>query len=174
MEAIKISQESLDKFKYEKKFYLAIDNCRDILTNALMEFVKECGEEISQIERQDFDLEDDEYTRITKIYNFTEKDGCYYNVSRSRFQDIDPYNYETIEGLADKMDDEFCHNTVSCLYIEEDRNTGEETLKYYMFYNSGTYFSEGLSEPEHGDVYDLGLEDLSIIFGTIIYTENKK
>lgn len=153
-------------------FFDLCANCKSVLTEALLEFVRENGEDVTQYEINEFGLEDDEDYHVTKVYNFFDNGGCYFNVARNKFQSIKPEDYKTVDEVFEKLDDEYLHNAFQCLYIEVDNETGHETLKYYNLWNTGVYFSDEMSEPEHGDVYELNLSELETIMGIITYTEN--
>lgn len=134
---------------------------KHILVDKLKEFVKEHGENIGKYERNEFGLDEDEQdgVTLTKVLNFFDNDGCYFPTTRKVLTEFKPWNKENIEQVADNLSDEFMFWAFQCLYIEVDENlTPKENLKYYTFYNDGTYFSDNLSESEHDYVNNLPLE----------------
>lgn len=140
-------------------------DCRFKLETAILQFVKEHGDDVSDYEINEFGLgeREDEGT-ITKVWNFFDNGGCYFN-------EDDCINSETLENIDDENWDEklyegMTHTAYLCLYIVVDDN-GNERLKYYRFTNGGCKFDDDQAEPDHDYVSKLSLVDLSYITGAI-------
>lgn len=140
-------------------------DCRFKLETAILQFVKEHGDDVSDYEINEFGLgeREDEGT-ITKVWNFFDNGGCYFNEN-------DCINSETLENIDDENWDEklyegMTHTAYLCLYIVVDDN-GNERLKYYRFTNGGCKFDDDQAEPDHDYVSKLSLVDLSYITGAI-------
>lgn len=154
------------------------DNLKCILVDKLKEFVRENGDDFNSTDyyRNEFGIDEDEQegVTITKILNFFDNDGCHFPTTRRALVEFDPWNQNSVEDVADKLSDEFMFWAFQCLYIEIDESqTPKENLKYYTFYNDGTYFSENLSEPEHDYVNNLPLEVICKIIDVIDYVYAK-
>lgn len=137
------------------------DNLKYILVDKLKEYVKEHGEDIGKYERDEFGLDEDDQdgVTLTKVLNFFDNGGCYFPTARNVLTEFKPWNQQSVEDAAEELSDKFMYWAFQCLYIEVDENlTVKENLKYYTFYNDGTYFSDNLSEPEHDYVNNLPLE----------------
>lgn len=149
------------------KFEQTLNN---ILVRELLQYVKERGSDISQIERDEFGLDEDDEgngVRLTKILNFYDNGGCYFPTTRKALTDVEPYNKETVDELQEELSDSFMYWAFQCLYIEIDEGLSpKENLKYYCFYNDGTWFSD-LAEPEHDFVNALPLEVVCKIIDVI-------
>lgn len=150
-------------------------NLKYILVDKLKEFVKENGEEIGDYERNEFGLDEDEQdgVTLTKVLNFFDNGGCYFPTTRKVLTEFEPWSQESVEDAAEELSDKFMYWTFQCLYIEVDEDlTTKENLKYYTFYNDGTYFSDGFSEPEHDYVFNLPLEVVCKIIDVIDKSES--
>ena len=140
--------------------------CLDMLETALLEFVRENGKECGEYEINEFGLnegEDGEGT-ITKVWNFFDNGGCFFcesdGINSNSLEKMNEQNY------YDKLFEGITHTAYLCLYIVEDSN-GNETLKYYRFYNGGCTFDGDQAEPDHDYVSKLSLVDLSYIIEAI-------
>lgn len=130
------------------------DNYCKMLENAILEFVRENGEEATDSTIFNFDLEDE--GEITKIWNFYDNGGCWFfeptKLNSNEFDDMDDENYSDV--LYDSVD----FSAYLCLYIVVE--DGCEKLKYYRFVNGGVVFDEDQADPQHGYVNELSLSDL--------------
>lgn len=137
--------------------------CR--LEYAILQFVKEHGDDLTDYDINEFGLgeREDEGT-ITKVWNFFDNGGCYFN-------EDDGFNSNTLEDIDDenwydKLYEGMTHTAYQCLYIVVDGN-GYERLKYYRFTNGGCVFDGDQAEPDHDYVSKLSLVDLNYIIGAI-------
>lgn len=143
-----------------------------MLTNALMEYVKEKGVDCTEYEINQFGLDFDDGSHVTKVLNFYDAEGCYFTTERQTLPD--DINYDTdFDGLCKQIDDRWFYWAIQCLYIEVDED-GEESLCYYALWNTGAYFSDALSQPEHEKVNALPLDVLENIILVIDKTEEYK
>ncbi len=157
-----IEANELTKMKHDLK-------C--ILVSKLKEFVKDNGSDITQYDRHVFGLDEDEHdgVTLTKVLNFFDNDGCYFPTTRNVLTDVEPYD-KSVDELMEELSDNFMYWAFHCLYIEiDDGMPVKENLKYYAFYNDGTWFSDGLSESEHDYVNNLPLEVICKIIDVIDY-----
>ena len=96
--------------------------------------------------RNEFGLDEEEMEEDTKILcvlDFFNAGGCYFPVTGS-FQ-VD-------------SESEWVTKAFYCLYVVEER--GDRRLKYYAFENDGMEYDEDESEPDHGYVECLTLQEL--------------
>ena len=152
-------------------------NLKYILVDKLKEFVKENGDDIGNYERNLFGLDEDEQegVTLTKVLNFFDNGGCYFPTTREALTKFEPWNKESVKDVTEELSDKFMYWAFQCLYIEVDENlTTKENLKYYTFYNDGTYFSDNLSEPEHEYVNNLPLEVICKIIDVIKYSYEQR
>lgn len=140
-------------------------DCRFKLETAILQFVKEHGDDVTDYEINEFGLgeREDEGT-ITKVWNFFDNGGCHFN-------EDDCINSETLENIDDenwyeKLYEGMTHTAYQCLYVVVDKE-GNEHLKYYRFYNGGVTFDDDQAEPDHGYVNRLTLVDLNYIIEAI-------
>ena len=148
-----------------------IQKARNILTENLLAYVKEHGEDYSDNSdywANEFGIYEEDGCKVTKVLDFFGNDGCESIIQRNTNPDIDIDSCDTFGELLDITDSEFMHNAFLQLYIEVDED-GNEDLKYYCLYNTGIYHSDLLSEPDHGYIHDLNLSDIE----NIIYVINK-
>ncbi len=142
----------------------------NLMTYRLLQHVKENGEDITDYERNEFGLDEDEQdgVTLTKVLNFYDNDGCYFPVARKILPDV---STDENTKIADELDNTFEHYAFLCLYIEIDENISPmENLKYYCLYNNGVGFKYS-SEPDHGYVNNLPLEIVCKIVDVIRYTD---
>lgn len=124
------------------------------IVDVLMDFVREHGSDITDRERDLFELYDEDGSHITKIFNFYDRAGC--NVVGSRYLIKQPDNDENPLVV---ISDTFMHMAINCLYIDRD-DEGNDSLFYYGWYNNGVWYNEDFAEQEHGEVLNLGLDEL--------------
>lgn len=142
------------------------ESCRRRLENAILQFVKEHGEDLTSYEINEFGLDEDREGEgtITKVWNFFDNGGCYFNeddgLNSNTLEDIDDENW------YDKLYEGMTHTAYQCLYIVVD-DDGNERLKYYRFSNGGCNFDDDQAEPDHDYVSKLSLVDLSYIIAAI-------
>lgn len=144
--------------------------CSDMLENALLEFVRENGEDCGEYEINNFGLDEgrEGEENITKVWNFFDNDGCYFaeteinnefNIQSVRNDHAGEDDWEIDEAIDEEIENSFDFNAYQCLYIVVDES-GNERLKYYRFYNCGACFDDEGSEPDHDYVSRLSLVDL--------------
>lgn len=140
--------------------------CRDMMENALLQFVKEHGVDLTSYEINEFGLDEgrEGEDNITKVWNFFDNGGCY-------FIEANGINNDQCIGISDKnwhesLNYAVTYNAYQCLYIVVDDN-GNERLKYYRFSNGGCAFDDDQAEPDHDYVSKLSLVDLSYIIAAI-------
>lgn len=149
-----------------EKLLMVRDNLTRELANAILDFVRENGDDVTDYEINEFGLDEGREGEgtITKVWNFFDNGGCWFN-------EDDGINSETLENINDKnwydkLYEGITHTAYLCLYIVVDDN-GNERLKYYRFTNGGYKFDEDQAEPDHGYVHKLPLLDLSYIIEAI-------
>ena len=143
-----------------EKLLMVRDNLTRELANAILDFVREYGEDgVSDYEINEFGLDEGLNGEgvITKIWNFFDNGGCYFFEPNSiNSDDLDGINEE---NYYDKLYEGVTHTAYLCLYIVVD-NDGEEHLKYYRFINGGCEFDGDQADPDHDYVNKLPLIDL--------------
>lgn len=155
-----------------KDLIMVARNCQEQLINALTEYVREHGEEMSDYFYNEFGMyeEDEEGVKITHVLD-TSDIGCsfarQFNVNDDNLKDIDRRD-EGFE-IFDKLEESFHYATYLAFYIVKDAD-GNEDLKYYCFYNDGVCYQED-SEPDHNSVESLSLDELRYIYEAIIKSE---
>lgn len=139
---------------------------RVMLVDAILQFVRENGEDLTDYEINEFGLDEgrDGEENITKVYNFFDNGGCY-------FYEPSAFNDDTLEDINeenfyDKTYEGTTYSAYQCLYIVVDAN-GNESLKYYRFTNGGLNFDDDQSEPDHDYAAKLPLLDLNYIITAI-------
>lgn len=144
------------------------EDMKSTLVEKLKEYVKENGIDVTDYDRQTFGLDDDEISdmTITKVLNFYDNKGCYFPTTKGTAAELRPFD-KTIRELYQELTEKFLYWAFQCLYIAVE--DGEEYLKYYAFYNEGTWFSTITSEPEHEYVGDLPMEVICKIIDVINY-----
>ena len=140
------------------------EDCVYTLTDALLKFVREKGDDCTDYEINQFGLEEE---GVTKVYNFFDNVGCH-------FIEQDYVNDDTLEGMDEhnyysKLYQAVTHTAYLCIYILQ--KNGKERLRYYRFYNGGVAFDDVDAEPEHGDVSSLPLLDIHYIIRAIRMNE---
>ena len=146
------------------------ESAKHTLVKQLLRYVKEHGHDITEKERADFELFDEDGYRFTKILNFYELDGCVDISQTMKNPDIKIFGL-SFDEISEQLDENFTYNVIQCLYVEID-DTGEENLKYYCFFNAGVNFCES-ADPDHDYVDAMGLSGLETIISNIHYYENK-
>lgn len=133
----------------------------------LIKFVREHGSDITDREREQFELYDEEGCHITKIFNFYDRDGC--NVVGAHYPIKEP---DDSENPLNTILDTFAYIGINCIYIERNA-TGNDSLCYYGWYNYGLWYDADFAESEHGEVRNLGLDELQCILDVVIgYCDN--
>lgn len=152
--------------------------CFDMLEKALLEFVKENGEDCGEYEINEFGLDEGREGEgtVTKVWNFFDNGGCYFiNAGINKELDIQEIRdnqenpdetWETDNAIDIAIDNTFEYSAYQCLYIVVDKNRNER-LKYYRFFNGGCAFDEDQAEPDHDYVSRLSLVDLYYIIAAI-------
>jgi len=141
-------------------------NYRDMLVNAILEFVRENGEECTDYEINEFGLNEgrEGEKNITKVLNFFDNGGCFFfepaGFNDDTCEDLDEENFN------DKLYEGVTYTAYQCLYIVVDKN-GKESLKYYRFTNGGVKFDDDQAEPDHDFASKLSLTDLDNIISAI-------
>ncbi len=156
-----------------KDLILVSRNAQEMLVNALTEYVREHGEEMNDYFYDEFGMyeEDEEGVKITHVLNTSEM-GCFFarqfKVNDETLKDIGRHD-EGFE-IFDKLENSFHYATYWAFYIVKD-SLGNETLKYYCFYNDGVCYQDD-SEPDHNNVESLSLDELRYIIEAIITPES--
>lgn len=152
--------------------------CFDMLEKALLEFVKENGEDCGEYEINEFGLDEGREGEgtVTKVWNFFDNSGCYFiNAGINKELDIQEIRdnqenpdetWKTDNAIDIAIDNTFEYSAYQCLYIVVDKNRNER-LKYYRFFNGGCAFDEDQAEPDHDYVSKLSLVDLYYIIAAI-------
>ena len=152
-----------------KFFYDIQSNCRQVLTSVLMEYVREHGEDYADNASywsNEFGIYEEDGCKVTKVLDLFGNEGCCVISQRNVNPDIDIDKCKTFDELLELTDDHFIHNAFQQLYIEVDKY-GNEDLKYYSFWNTGIYFSDGMSEPDHDYVRTLSLSEIEAIMRVV-------
>lgn len=137
------------------------------IVDVLMDFVREHGSDITDYERDLFDLYDEDGSHITKIFNFYDRDGCNVIGARCLIKEL-----EDRDNPLSTILDTFSHMAINCLYIDRD-DEGNDSLFYYGWYNDGVWYSEGFAEQEHGEVINFGLDELqNLLYVVSNYCDN--
>lgn len=158
-----------------EKLLDTIQTARNILTEELLAFVTANGEDYADNANywsNEFGIYEEDGCKVTKVLDFFGNEGCEVITQRNTNPDIDIDSCKTFDDLLEKTDDEFMHNSFLQLYIEVDAD-GKEDLKYYCLWNTGIYFSDNLSEPDHGYVKNLNLSEIENIIFVINKTFDK-
>lgn len=151
--------------------------CFDMLEKALLEFVKENGEDCGEYEINEFGLDEGREGEgtITKVWNFFDNGGCYYihteinkefDIQDIRNKHQDDNSWEIDDAIDVAIDNTFDYSAYQCIYIVVDENRNER-LKYYRFTNGGCKFDDDHSEPDHDYVSKLSLVDLCFLVEAI-------
>ena len=144
----------------------------EVLTNALMEYVRENGEEMCDYFYNEFGMEeeDEEGVKITKVLN-TSQYGCFFSCQFDENDDSLNNISRDDEGfeIFDKVENSFGFSTYWAFYIVQDAE-GNERLKYYRFYNNGVCYQDD-SEPDHDYVERFSLAELNYIINVIVKNE---
>lgn len=153
----------------KKDLILVSKNAQEMLVNALTEYVRDHGEEMSEYYYNEFgmDEEDEDGVKILKVLN-TSETGCFFS---KQFKTNDESLSEIVVcdepwEVIEKLDDSFSFSTYWAFYIVREAD-GTERLKYYRFYNDGVTYDQD-SDPDHNYADLLGLDDLHYIIEAII------
>ena len=136
------------------------------IVEMLLSYVRECGEDCGDYERNEFglDCDEDETHRVTKVLNLFDNGGCYFfeadKVNDDSLRDMDDGNW------SDRLYEHTVHTAYQCLYIVED-DEGGECLHYYRFTNGGVRWDDDQSEPDHGYALTLNFIDLHYLLQAI-------
>ena len=146
-----------------KDLILASSNAKEMVINALMEFVKDNGEEMNEYFYNELgmDEEDEDGVKIIKVLDISNP-GCYFatqdETNDDRLPDHTDYSEEDVNAV-------FTHYAIWSLYVVREED-GTERLKYYQFYNDGIVYEDS-SEPDHDYVSNLSLAELCYIVGSV-------
>lgn len=155
-----------------KQLILKAREAQEMLVQAIMDYVREHGEDYSNeplpdYYRDEFGIDDEEDgDKVVKLLNMFDNGGCYF-ATQERVNDDDARTYWDGGDYKDAAWCCFHHHAFWAFYIVRD-NDGNETLKYYQFENQGLVFDDDESEPDHDKVEDLGLVELRYIIEAII------
>lgn len=139
----------------KKGLILVSRNAHEMLVNALTEYVRENGEEMSDYfyDEHGIDEEDEEGVKVVKVLDVSES-GCHFACQHS------------VNREDSCVDDRFYHYAIWSLYIVREAD-GTERLKYYMFHSDGIEYEED-SEPDHDYVSSLTIADLHYVYEAVI------
>lgn len=142
---------------------------KETLIKAITDYVMENGENMSDYYYNEFGMEeeDEDGVKIVKVLD-TSDPGCTFARQFKTNDDSldDLSDSDECDEIIDKLEDSFHYATYWAFYIVRNAD-GSEDLKYYCFYNNGVCYSED-SDPDHGYVCNLTLEDLSCIVDNLI------
>ena len=158
---------------YGKHLSKWISSCQGLIVNAILGFVRDNGEEVTEYEINEFGLDEERMGEgsITKVYNFFDNGGCFFyepsGVNDETLNDVNENNF------YEKTYNSTTHTAYQCLYIVVGED-GSECLKYYRFTNGGLNFDSDQAEPDHGKVENLNLLDLHYIIRAIGLIEGRQ
>lgn len=150
----------------------AISQAKLMLIDYLTDYVRKNGDEMSDYFYNEFGINDEEEegVKVIKVLETSEigvsfarqfnANKCAENIDR------DDLGFE----VFDKLENTFHYATYWAFYIV--KNGDDEYLKYYCFYNDGVCYQED-SEPDHGFVVNLTLEDIANILEVLSQSEKK-
>lgn len=134
---------------------------RQQLLEALEQFVRDNGDDMSDYYRDEHGIDEDYYGYdVVKILD-TAQFGCAFPCALK----INDDNLDTAQSFTDLFDS-FEFHAFWSFYIAKDRETGKETLMYYEFCCPGISYMD-CAEPYHEAAYDLSLEVLENIISAI-------
>lgn len=141
----------------KKDLILVSRNAREMLVNALYEYVWEHGEEMSDYFYNEHGIndEDEEGVKVVKVLDVSNPGCC--------FACQNTVNFNSSNSCIESG---FHHYSVWSLYIVCDAN-GNTGLKYYMFHSDGIEYQNS-SEPDHDYVDTLSLADLRYIIEAVL------
>ena len=153
------------------------ESCRNRLEYAILQFVKENGDDLTDYDINEFGLDEgrEGEETITKVWNFFDNGGCYFietvlgkefDIQSVRNNHAGKDGWEIDEAVDEEIENSFNFYAYQCLYIVVDENKNER-LKYYRFYNCGACFDDEGSEPDHDYVSKLSLADLCFLVEAI-------
>ena len=140
--------------------------CKEMLVSKMLDFVRENGEDVTDYDRNEFGLEDEDGCKITKVLNLVDDGGCYFALPNSTNIDVD-YECEDVLDLELNIEGRYTFYAVQCLYIEENA-FGEEHLMSYSLYNGGLRFLDDLSDPDHASMLNDSLEYVSMVANVLM------
>lgn len=151
-----MKKEELKEFQYL---------CQKMLVSKMLDYVREHGEDVTDYERNEFGLEDDEDCKITKVLNFVDNGGCCFSLPNGVNID-EEFECDDLLEFQLKTENYITFYAVQCLYIEEFNGT--EYLMSYSLYNGGLRFLDDLSEPDHQSMLNESLEYVTMIANAIL------
>ncbi len=135
---------------------------RQQLLEALEQFVRDNGDDMSDYYRDEHGIDEDYYGYdVVKILD-TAQFGCAFPCAL-RINDDDLEKADSIDDLCDSFE----FHAFWSFYIAKDRKTGEESLMYYEFCCPGIRWSDESSYTYHEAAFDLSLEVLENIISAI-------
>lgn len=144
----------------------SMEACKASLVERLMEYVRDCGEDVTNHDREQFglDCDEDENHIITRVLNLYDNGGCYF-FQPDKVCD-DSLRNMTDDDWSEQLYCHAVHTAYQCLYIVVNER-GEEQLRYYRFTNGGLTWDDDQSEPDHGSAMMLPLLDLDYLLQAI-------
>lgn len=133
----------------------SIKICKQTLAVAMAKFVMQHGEDFSDncdYYRNEFGIDEDmeDGVEVLKVIDIFNNGGCYFPHSRC-YQMRKPIELEGDEAMWASV--AFC-----CLYVIEE--SGFIRLKYYALESLGPEYNSDESEPYHGYVETLSLQEI--------------
>lgn len=132
----------------------AMDGAKRMLVNALTDYVMWSGEDFHEsydYYRNEFGIDEEETeenTKVLKIVNIYDNGGCYFPFSKRR----------DLTSVEDGGEIDWFSIAFYALYVVEEY--GVKQLKYYALWNQGNRYNSDVSEPDHGYVIELLLQEL--------------
>lgn len=149
----------------DKELTKILNDATETLVKGLMLFVNKYGKDLTEKENLDFELNQGDGFRATKIWNFYEQNGCS-SVVRVDKEECSSEDLEN--GWYDILYEKFEYTGYNCIYIEEDPD-GNKELMWYGWVNGGIHFDGDQAEAHHGHVRDLSLVDIEQIVQQMRY-----
>lgn len=140
---IEIKPITMNKIEAQKALTESFTEAFGIIYDALLNYVKEYGLPFSENPRyyiNEFGLEEENVGNVLEI-------SCSYVCS------------------LDAKEKDFEYNSILLLYVVEEN--GQDTLKYYGFYNGGCSLDEDGCEPIHDSVFKMKLDELCHLYSSI-------
>ena len=134
-------------------------DCKKVLSALLLDYVKEHGEPLNDYYRNEFGIEPDDGEEIVSVLNVSDP-GCFFALQYTTNDDLTKEQVNN-GNLKAACYDGFCHYAFWAFYVAKDSD-GNETLWYYMFYNSGIAYDDD-AEPEHDRVELLDIAAIDYI-----------
>jgi hypothetical protein len=150
----------------------AISQAKRILIDYLTDYVRKNGDNMTDYYYNEFgiDEEDEDEVEVIKVLDTSEIGVCFARQFCANKDveniDRDDFGFE----IFDKLEEIFHYATYWAFYIVKKGDN--EYLKYYCFYNDGVCYQDD-SEPDHGFVEQLTLEDIANILEVLSQSEKK-